>query len=305
MEHQKHQLDQFNTKAEKLQEELQETWKSKLAGESQIDELRQRLFKLDSEELKTSSSLDDSHTIQSKFTDLWSEIQKRESDVERLECELSDVHHKLRSQEAEILHTHLQTAQDGGQLSKEISILLGKLQQLESELESKNKLISCYELQLNKKDDVLQDMQVKLDQTLTTYQHNEQEYHTLLGEEQKQASMAEGRIIVLRSEVEELQKELLNKENELRGVKDHLMETQGQLLDRAQEMTRLCQRRSSSDEQDENDSVIIQSSMESREEQKIVISKVSFPFFFFPSPLPNQRVGSSTVILLGTKGPSL
>lgn len=260
---QRHRFELVSCKAEKLQEELQDTWKAKLAGETQIDELRQRLFKAESEELKA-SSLDDSQAIQSKFTDLWCEIQKRETDVERLECELTDVHQQLRSQEAEISHTYLQTAQDGGQLSEEITTLLGKVRRLELELDAKNKMISGYEMQIKTKENAM-----------TIYHDNEQKYRTLLEEEQQEVLNSEGRIIVLRAEVDDLLNELGNRDSELSNVKDQLMKTQGQLLDRAQEMARLCLGRSGSDDQDECGSVNVNSSVETAREQEIAASIVA------------------------------
>uniref|UniRef100_A0A0L8HVS7 Pericentrin/AKAP-450 centrosomal targeting domain-containing protein n=1 Tax=Octopus bimaculoides TaxID=37653 RepID=A0A0L8HVS7_OCTBM len=247
--------DQLQSKCEQLQTELQEAWEMKLVNDNHIDDLKKKLFKLESEELKPSNlqSLEDTQVIQSKFTDLWQEIQKRESDVERLEMELVEANVKVRSQEAEMQDSSLQTAEDGGQLSEQINILLGKLEASQVDIESKEAKIVSYENELQIKDSMLQQLQQQLEKSASSYHSSKQEYHTLLGEEQIEATKAEGRIVVLRSEVDDLQKQLVSKETELQTVRDHLMDTQIQLVNRAQEMTRICQHHNSFDE-DQTDS---------------------------------------------------
>ncbi|XP_036362251.1 A-kinase anchor protein 9 [Octopus sinensis] len=242
--------DQLQSKCEQLQTELQEAWEMKLVNDNHIDDLKKKLFKLESEELKPSNlqSLEDTQVIQSKFTDLWQEIQKRESDVERLEMELVEANQKVHSQEAEIQVSSLQTAEDGGQLSEQINILLGKLEASQVDIESKEAKIVSYENELQIKDSMLQQLQQQLEKSASSYHSSKLEYHTLLGEEQIEATKAEGRIVVLRSEVDDLQKQLVSKETELQTVRDHLMDTQVQLVNRAQEMTRICQHHNSFDE---------------------------------------------------------
>lgn len=242
--------NQLQSKCEQLQTELQEAWEMKLVNDNQIDDLKKKLFKLESEELKPSNlqSLEDTQVIQSKFTDLWQEIQRRESDVERLELELVEANEKVCSQEAEMQDSSLQTAEDGGQLSEQINILLGKLEASQVDIESKEAKIVNYENELQIKDSMLQQLQQQLEKSASSYHSSKLEYHTLLGEEQIEATKAEGRIVVLRSEVDDLQKQLVSKETELQSVRDHLMDTQIQLVNRAQEMTRICQHHNSFDE---------------------------------------------------------
>ncbi|GAB1603380.1 golgin subfamily B member 1-like isoform X5 [Argonauta hians] len=250
----KKKTEQLQNKCEQLQNELQEAWEMKLVNDNHIDDLKKKLFKLESEELRPSSfqSLEDTQAIQSKFTDLWHEIQNRESDVERLEIELVEANEKVRTQETEIQFSNLQTAEDGGQLSEQINILLGKLETSKVDVESKDAVIKQYEKDLQEKDELLKQMQQQLEKSASSFQSSKIEYRTLLGEEQIEATKSEGRIVVLRSEVDDLQKQLVKKESELQTVRDNLIDSQTQLVKRTQEMTRICQHRTF-DEEDVTD----------------------------------------------------